>query len=229
MGEAPYVLAVNSDDVTYKYSIALRDDNGEIVEGAEEIYVLHFPEKGIYTIITDYEQDDEGNISNYRTFNKIFFKDVKPLDKALLPAEVLNPKIKCDTSPEWDSDNPITSGAVYELKHNLEYSKQDKILVDSSQDNSHIIGIQDGKVTPVYFDRKLYVEMLYEHAQKLAYFDKDAYMIYSSRAEQAYKALEQILYYSKIISENNGKVVAVVNGKLDLVDIKDLIGGGTNA
>lgn len=110
MEETPHILAINADDVTLNYPISYENDSG-IVEGA---YLIHFPEKGIYTILLDVAEDENG-IEKYLSFDKILFRDAVRLDKELLPPEALSPSIEVDDHPEKWSENPITSGAVYDL------------------------------------------------------------------------------------------------------------------
>lgn len=109
MEDIPNVVVTDVDNLEWNYTISY-EDNGEIYE---ETFIISIPEKGIYTAITDSEEDDEsGEIIKYYAFDKIFFKDVKRIDKALLPPEALSPKIEVDDYVNWGSENPITSNAV---------------------------------------------------------------------------------------------------------------------
>lgn len=150
----PYVVAVNSDRVIWNYLYSYEDEG----ETYEELLSIFFPEKGIYTSLIGYEENEDGTMS-YESFYKILFKDVKKIDKNLLPSEIFNQKITVDDEPILSSLNPISSGAVYDLKTSLEYKirqtaydidnkKMDKIPVSIS-DNGKILGVVNGRLTLV--------------------------------------------------------------------------------
>lgn len=127
------VLATKVDNFEWNY-VCSYEDNGEIYE---ESYPLFFPEKGIYTAILDYEEDDSGEIIKYYTFDKILFRDVKPIDKDLLPSEALSPVIEVEDYVNSDSDNPISSRAVH-------YALQNKIDRPWNMQEGYVFGVQNG-------------------------------------------------------------------------------------
>lgn len=146
----PFVTAVNSDRVIWNYLYSYEDE--------EVLLSIFFPEKGIYTGLIDYEENEDGTMS-YVSFYKILFKDVKKIDKNLLPSEIFNQKITVDNEPILNSLNPITSGAVYNLKTTMEHKiqqtvydidnkKMDKIPISIS-DNGKILGVINGRLTLV--------------------------------------------------------------------------------
>ena len=178
-------------------------------------------------MLRDIEYDENGNVIDYKTFNKIFFGGVKTIDKELLPTEVLNPTIECENSPIAGSRRPITSNAVYNVKAVLEMSKQDYIYVGYEAYNGYIVATVNGKLQVVHPSS---LESFGGVSKSEFESYKSTIGVNLSRANTAYEAMAPIHSYRKLSKpENEGKIVAVVNGKLDLVDINDLIGGGTNA
>lgn len=144
----PMTLIIEKDNFDWNYVMRYEDD-GEVYE---EIYPIHFPEKGIYTVIISSEEDDNGEIIQRYTFDKILFREVKPIDKELLPLEALSKAIEVDDRIQKDSDNPVTSDAVYWMRENLNQAinnKMDKITFSSS-DEGRILGVSNCRIVTIH-------------------------------------------------------------------------------
>lgn len=140
---SPFMTIVTVDDVNIVYTY--RVEIGEDVY--EETFPIYVAQKGIYAPIMDWETDDDGNVVYYH-FDKFLFRNVKPIDIDLLPPSVLTPSIEVDYQPERDSDNAISSGAVYSLKITLEQLLSDKMdkITFIPQEEGFVLGVVNGRI-----------------------------------------------------------------------------------
>ncbi len=83
-GQAPYVLAVNDDNINV-FSTISYEQNGEILEIPVSFYIT---EKGIYGIVFESETDENDKIVKCRGLDTIIFRSAKKIDKELLPPMV---------------------------------------------------------------------------------------------------------------------------------------------
>ena len=241
----PYVIVINEDNFLYEH-VSYYEGNGERYE---EIIHFRFPEKGVYTLIFGAEENDNGEIVKYYTCDKIFFKNVKTLDKKFLPPEILYPpKIELDDYVKLGSENAVTSNAVANaLDRKLNKPSNDmyegyvlKIQYGApswamDQTGMTEMGVQallanKGVVTKDNFselkdeiqEAQQEIEEKINNGHILTNAEWANVSIAISRANITYELLE-FIQGRESNPENEGKVLAIKDGKINLVDLNTLI------
>ena len=133
-GDVPVILCVEEDNTSISYSMSY-EEKGEMYE---ETLLLFFPEKGIYISIADWEEDENGDIIKYYSYDKVLFSDTKKIDKAFLPPEALAPAIQVDDYISSDSENPVSSSTIYN-------ALQRKIDVPNNLIDDYILGYKNNQ------------------------------------------------------------------------------------
>lgn len=184
----PILAVINTDEeITYSLTITEEDkDTGEIYSSS---WSMNFNVPGIYALIVNYDEDDEGNITKYYSFDKILFRDTKKIDKALLPLEALAPWIELDNNVSSASEKAITSKAVHTALQN----KIDKPYFDSVNEG-YVFGVQNGEL------------QLFYHPVGIQKIEFDA-------------AINKKMDNISVTFEDNGKILMVVEGKWKASDI----------
>lgn len=233
----PFVVITEVDNFKWNYVLSI--DGGD--EIYEESVLISIPEKGIYTAIMDSEEDDNGETVQYYTYDKILFRDVKTIDKDLLPLEALSPMIEIEDWIDPNSENPVTSERIYKALQN----KVDKPYIYSGNEG-YFFGVRNSTlqliappstgISETRFQQGLSEKMsttdftTYKSALNLEFSNLKSSLetgynqfiqnngVSLSRANQAFEFLSPAVM-TQLTSEDEGKILVVKDKMIHLVKI----------